>query len=353
MANEKKSNKGAEKSNKDASAEKGASAVYEGKKDAPAMTITQVPIASIEVLAGFNVRQTSEGSPDGEGALGDFPSSTNKNPSNDLHAKGTSLASLASDIKAHGLLQPIIVRPYNGRFAIVSGHRRLAACKLLSLKSIAAVIRDLTEQEAYEINLTENVQREDLSPGEIADRAVFMRQKFTDAYAAGSEGGGDALAKVLGVSKSYMNKLLRYATGLAPEIWKIVRSGKNASAPPNHLLDKWQAMEDHAEQIANYEAWRDSKAAPKKSGTPEGDADGDGKNENDTTPPAVKVEYKRPSKDNLETLEQTIRAFAKEGRIKEDEKRIALNLVLYCIGKLDKKGNPPPCPYVAAKVGEG
>lgn len=328
-------------------------APYEGKKEAPSMTVTQVQISQIDIVDGFNVRQTSADRPDGEGAKGDFPkSSSEKNPENGWDAKGTSLQTLANDMKEHGLLQPILVRPIGSRFGVVSGHRRLTAAKILGWKSIPCVIRPMSEQEAYEINLTENVQREDLSPGEIADRAVLMRDKFPEAYAAGEKGGGDALAKVLGVSKSYMNKLLRYATGLAPEIWSIVRSGKNRNAPPNHLLDKWQAMEDHEEQIAAYRAWRDGKAAPKKGATGEG-GEGEGEGEGASDAPAEIVqEYKRPGKDSLLTLEETIRSFMRNNKDAgaQREYKGALAVVLYAIGKLDKDGKAPEAPYKAAKT---
>lgn len=77
-----------------------------------------------------------------------------------------SLAELASSIKTHGLLQPILVRPLDGDYIIVAGERRYRAAQLAGLNKIACLIQDCTEQEMAERALIENIQRANLSPVE-------------------------------------------------------------------------------------------------------------------------------------------------------------------------------------------
>ena len=69
------------------------------------------------------------------------------------------LQQLADSIKQHGVLEPIIVRRYNGGYQIVAGERRWRACSLAGLESIPAIVKDLTDKEMTEIALIENLQR--------------------------------------------------------------------------------------------------------------------------------------------------------------------------------------------------
>jgi ParB/RepB/Spo0J family partition protein len=73
---------------------------------------------------------------------------------------------LAESIRESGLLQPILIRPSNGRFEIVAGDRRYLAHKLLNLKEIKSIVRDLDDRETVIIRGVENLQRENLTPSE-------------------------------------------------------------------------------------------------------------------------------------------------------------------------------------------
>jgi ParB family transcriptional regulator, chromosome partitioning protein len=78
------------------------------------------------------------------------------------------LAELAANIKQHGVLQPILVRPLPkgiaDSFELVAGARRYRASKLAGRKSIPATVRELTDAEALEVQVIENVQRVDVHP---------------------------------------------------------------------------------------------------------------------------------------------------------------------------------------------
>ena len=76
---------------------------------------------------------------------------------------------LITSIKEHGLLQPILIRPLSHGFEIVAGHRRFHACRSLRWRFIPCKIRELADKEAYEIQLTENMQRKSMDPIEEAE----------------------------------------------------------------------------------------------------------------------------------------------------------------------------------------
>lgn len=79
------------------------------------------------------------------------------------------IAELASSIREHGVLQPIIVRPKGGGYELVAGERRYRAAREAGLEEIPAVVRDLSDEKVLEVQLIENLQREDLHPMEEAE----------------------------------------------------------------------------------------------------------------------------------------------------------------------------------------
>lgn len=83
------------------------------------------------------------------------------------------LETLAESIRAHGVVQPIIVRKTGDRYALVAGERRWRASRLAGLKSIPAIVKEYSTRDVMEIALIENLQREDLNPIEEAE--AFQR----------------------------------------------------------------------------------------------------------------------------------------------------------------------------------
>jgi ParB/RepB/Spo0J family partition protein len=79
-----------------------------------------------------------------------------------------SLKELASNIEKHGLLQPLLVRPKETGYELVLGERRYRACQLANVTQVTCEVRSLSDEEALEISLSENLQREDLTPIEEA-----------------------------------------------------------------------------------------------------------------------------------------------------------------------------------------
>ena len=87
------------------------------------------------------------------------------------------LLELASSIKQFGVIQPILVQPKDDYYEIIAGERRWRAAKIAGLKEVPVVIKEFSEQEAVEIALIENIQRENLNP---IEEAVAYKRLLTE-----------------------------------------------------------------------------------------------------------------------------------------------------------------------------
>ncbi len=95
------------------------------------------------------------------------------------HFDDVALQELASSIKQHGIIQPLVVTPVSDGYRIVAGERRYRASKLAKLAKLPVIVRNHQELEELEIALVENVQRVDLSPLEQALSIVRLRDQFS------------------------------------------------------------------------------------------------------------------------------------------------------------------------------
>ena len=114
------------------------------------------------------------------------------------------LKELASSIKEHGVLQPILVRPAGEGYEIIAGERRWRASKMAGRGTIPAIVERFDDATALEIALIENLQREDLSPLDEA----FIYNKMTTELGYSIRG----LAGKLGKDKGYVENRLRLAS---------------------------------------------------------------------------------------------------------------------------------------------
>jgi ParB family chromosome partitioning protein len=139
-----------------------------------------------------------------------------------------SLKELASSVKEHGILQPILVRPArDGRYELVAGERRWRATKLAGLHEIPALIDDIDDDTALEIAIIENLQREDLSP--LDEAIMYERMTSEHGYSLRK------LAQKLGKDKGYIENRLRLAD--APtEIKQLVSLRKDTLSHAYELL---------------------------------------------------------------------------------------------------------------------
>ncbi len=128
------------------------------------------------------------------------------------------LNDLADSIKQVGLLEPLICRPVGEGYEVVVGERRYRAAQQAGLKIVPAVIRKYTDEEVIELNLVENIQREDLTAVEKGNCCKLLLDKYPEKF-----GNPQALANRLGVSQATVKTWLELTK--APEqIKKIVAS---------------------------------------------------------------------------------------------------------------------------------
>jgi len=132
----------------------------------------------------------------------------------------TALATLGESIRKHGILEPIIVRPRDDRFEIVAGERRFQAAVQIGLEEVPVTIRDLDDRTAMEIALSENLEREDLSPIEVAVSFSDYLTKFGTTQ--------DELAQRLGKDRSTVANLIRLLD--LPEIARTALDNKIITA---------------------------------------------------------------------------------------------------------------------------
>ncbi len=112
------------------------------------------------------------------------------------------LLELADSIREHGVIEPLIVtKASGGRFNLIAGERRLRAAKLAKLKTVPAVLKEVSEQQVLELAVIENIQRADLNPLEEAMAFEQLVQKFKLTH--------KDIAEKLGLSRSAIANKIR------------------------------------------------------------------------------------------------------------------------------------------------
>ncbi len=144
------------------------------------------------------------------------------------------LAELAESIRQKGLVQPIVVRPdpASGGYEIVAGERRWRAAQRAQLHQVPAIIRDLSDQDALEIAIIENVQRADLNALEEAGGYRELMERF--GYTQ------DQLAEVIGKSRSHLANTLRLLK-LPAGVQDLVRQGSLSAGHARALVGREDA----------------------------------------------------------------------------------------------------------------
>lgn len=141
--------------------------------------------------------------------------------------KDETIAELAESIGKYGLIEPIVVKKSGAYYVIIAGERRWRASREAGLKEVPVVIRDVSEKEADEISLVENMHREDLNP--IEEALAF--QQYLDKYNITQS----ELAEILVKSRVYISNTMRLLN-LPEEIRQMLSSGKISAGHGKAIL---------------------------------------------------------------------------------------------------------------------
>ena len=147
------------------------------------------------------------------------------------------IADLCDSIRTHGFLQPIVVRPFDGRYQLIAGERRLRAAQMAGWERVPVQIREVPDQQMAELAIVENVQRKDLNPIEKA--ASFKR--YMDEYGCTQE----EVANRVSIDRSTVANLLRLLE-LPEEVKAMLTRGDLTAGHARALLplgDEHEQME--------------------------------------------------------------------------------------------------------------
>lgn len=184
------------------------------------------------------------------------------------------LAELAASIRAHGVVQPVVVRRIAAdRYEIVAGERRWRAAQQAGLHELPVVIRDIPDQSAIAIALIENIQREDLNPLEEAQALKRLIDEFDITH--------QEAADAVGRSRAAVSNLLRLLE-LSPEARRLLEERKIDMGHARALLTLPQALQNRLARDAAEYGWsvreleaeaRKAQEQPKLKAAPKRDAD--------------------------------------------------------------------------------
>ena len=140
------------------------------------------------------------------------------------------LAELAASLRQHGIVQPIVVRPVGAggeRFEIIAGERRWRAAQMAGLHDVPVTILDVSEREALELAIVENVQRTDLNPIEEARGYQALIEEFSYSQ--------QALGEAIGKSRVHVTNMLRLLK-LPARLLELLESGTLSAGHGRALL---------------------------------------------------------------------------------------------------------------------
>ena len=150
------------------------------------------------------------------------------------------LTELAESIREKGVLNPIILRTVQNKpylYEIVAGERRYRAAKMANLTEIPALVKTLDDQNAAEIALIENVQRENLNPIEEAEGYENLMEKYQYSL--------QDVSKLIGKSESYIRNLMRI-NSLPESVKELIKEGRISASHARTI-----AVSDNPEQMAH------------------------------------------------------------------------------------------------------
>jgi ParB family chromosome partitioning protein len=157
------------------------------------------------------------------------------------HFDEEALGELALSIAARGVIQPIVVRPWQGKYQIVAGERRWRAAQRAQLHEVPVIVRDFDDAETLEIALVENIQREDLNVIEEAEAYHRLIRDYGHSH--------EALGRLVHKSRSHIANLIRLLD-LPPPVRRHLVEGRLTMGHARALINTDDAAE-LADQVIN------------------------------------------------------------------------------------------------------
>jgi ParB/RepB/Spo0J family partition protein len=180
------------------------------------------------------------------------------NPRTEASFDKADLAELGETFKAHGVLEPILLRPIGKDFELMGGERRWRAAKVAGLAEIPAIVRQATDDEAMVLQIIENHQRKDLTPIEEANSFVTLQKRDPKTWTA------VAIGKAIGRSDRFVAQRMALVTRLDPAARKLLEKGELSvekarilAVAPAHVQkeivgDQWQLNESSPEDLRQH-----------------------------------------------------------------------------------------------------
>ncbi len=147
------------------------------------------------------------------------------------------LNELAASIREVGLLQPIIVRPLDGEYEVVLGERRYRASQQAGVERISAIVRDYTDDEVVQLNLVENIHRQELSAIEKGKVCKYLLDNCSEKYPSQT-----SIAKKIGVSGDAVSLWLRTFEVVPNEAQQYVAPSMVSGQVPDGKIDYLTAV---------------------------------------------------------------------------------------------------------------
>lgn len=180
------------------------------------------------------------------------------NPRTEASFDKADLAELGETFKAHGVLEPVLVRPVGKGFELMGGERRWRAAKLAGLTEIPAIVREASDDEAMVLQIIENHQRKDLTPIEEANSFVTLQKRDPKTWTA------VAIGKAIGRSDRFVAQRMALVTRLDPAARKMLEKGELSvekarilAVAPAHVQkeivgNQWQLDESSPEDLRQH-----------------------------------------------------------------------------------------------------
>lgn len=160
-----------------------------------------------------------------------------------LEFRKEALDELADSIERSGLVEPLVVRPAQDGYEVVVGERRYRASQQAKLDMVPAIVREYSDDQVIELNLIENVQREDLTAVEKGNCVKRLMDKYPEKYP-----NHGSVSKAIGVSDTAIRNWLLLVEDMSPTVQKMVAPETPSRAVPKGRMD-WRTAAELAHKV--------------------------------------------------------------------------------------------------------